>query len=147
MAGPLPQQVQYLTSLITLHVNNNNLSGSLPTGIGALAKLTSLDISNNHFSGMIAEEHLEGLISLKALDLSSNNNLNIIVNEDWLPPFRLEYGNFANCQMGPLFPARLRQQLQIIQIDISRTTLNDTIPDWFWSTFSQALSLDISDNN
>ncbi|OEL27049.1 Receptor-like protein 12 [Dichanthelium oligosanthes] len=146
IVGPLPPEVRYLTSLTTLRVNNNNLSGSIPTGIGALTKLTSLDLSNNDFGGAIKEEHLEGLISLKALDLSSNSNMKVIVNEDWLPPFRLEYGIFANCQMGPLFPAWLQQQLQIIQLNISRTSLKDSIPDWFWPTFSQALSLDISDN-
>ncbi|CAL4997513.1 unnamed protein product [Urochloa decumbens] len=146
IVGPLPPEVRYLTSLSTLRVNNNNLNGSVPTGIGALTKLTYLDISNNNLSGMIMEEHLEGLINLKALDLSSNNNLKVTVNEYWLPPFRLEYGIFANCQIGPLFPAWLQKQLQIIQLNISRTALNDSIPDWFWSTFSQALSLDISDN-
>jgi Leucine-rich repeat (LRR) protein len=146
IVGPLPAEVRYLTILSTLHVNNNNISGIIPKGIGALTKLTSMDFSNNDFSGMVTEEHLEGLISLKALDLSSNKNLNVTMNQDWLPLFRLEYGIFANCQMGPLFPAWLQKQLQIIELNISRTALKDSIPDWFWSTFSQAFSLDISEN-
>jgi len=92
------------------------------------------------------EEHFEGLISLKKLDLSSNKNLKVTVNRDWFPPFRLEYGNFANCQMGPLFPAWLQQQFQISHLDMSSTYLKDKIPEWFWLTFSQAIYIDISDN-
>jgi hypothetical protein len=83
-----------------------------------------------------AEEHFAGLISLKNLNMASNN-LKVVVNADWFPPFRLRNAHFASCQMGPLFPVWLQQQFALI----------DKIPDWFWRTFSLATNIDISNSN
>ncbi|OQU80113.1 hypothetical protein SORBI_3007G080780 [Sorghum bicolor] len=146
ISGSVPTEIGSLSKLTSLDLRNNNLSGGVPTQIGGCSNLTFLDVSNNYLSGVIMEEHFEGLISLKKLDLSSNKNLKVTVNRDWFPPFRLEYGNFANCQMAPLFPAWLQQQFQISHLDMSSTYLKDKIPEWFWLTFSQAIYIDISDN-
>uniref|UniRef100_A0A0D9XPE7 non-specific serine/threonine protein kinase n=1 Tax=Leersia perrieri TaxID=77586 RepID=A0A0D9XPE7_9ORYZ len=146
LSGRIPPGIGKCTRLSTLHIYNNHLNGSVPTEIGVLAYLTSLDVSNNQLSGVITEEHFKGLTGLRTLDLSYNNNLRVIVEGGWLPPFRLEYGVFASCQIGPLFPAWLRQQLSISHLDFSSTGMKDKIPEWFWSTVSQATYLDISDN-
>ncbi|KAL6840803.1 hypothetical protein ACP4OV_029329 [Aristida adscensionis] len=145
LAGNIPPEVRHLTGLITLDLSNNHLSGIVPTELGAFTNLTYLDLGSNNLSGVLTEEHFAGLISLKTIDLSSNN-LKIVLDADWLPFFRLKVAVFASCQMGPLFPAWLRQQLQITKLDISRTGLVEKIPDWFWHTFSHATYIDISNN-
>ncbi|KAJ1274583.1 hypothetical protein BS78_05G072900 [Paspalum vaginatum] len=146
LGGRLPPALGNCTRLSTLHIRSSHLTGSVPTEIGLLRNLTSLDLSNNQLSGVVTEQHFNGLTRLSTLDLSYNDNLKIIVEEGWHPPFRLEYGVFASCQMGHLFPAWLQQQPSIIHLDISGTGIRDKIPDWFWSTISQATYLDMSDN-
>jgi len=49
--------------------------------------------------------------------------------------------------MGPLFPDWLRQQFEIIELDLSSSAIIDKIPDWFWQTFSLATNIDISNSN
>ncbi|KAL6659070.1 hypothetical protein ACP70R_003110 [Stipagrostis hirtigluma subsp. patula] len=143
--GVLPNSIGQFTSLSILDLNTNNLSGCVPTEIGSLTKLTCLDLSNNNFRGVIREEHFVDLISLQKLDLSFNN-LSVVLDADWFPPFKLEFALFASCHMGPLFPPWLQQQMQITKLDISGTAIVGSIPDWFWITFSKALYLDISNN-
>lgn len=145
ISGHLPTEVMHLLSLASLDLSSNRLSGSIPAEIGVLTNLTSLVLRNNTFSGVIREEHFAGLISLKNIDLSSNY-LKFSMDSDWLPPFRLESAWLASCQIGPLFTSWLQWQHKIIEFDISSTGLMGKIPDWFWSTFSQATYLDMSQN-
>lgn len=140
-----PSSIGYFRSLRILDLSYNNLRGSVPTEIGTLTNLTYLDLSNNNLGGVITEEHFVGLMNLKEIDLSFNN-LSVVVDADWIQPFRLESAGFASCHLGPLFPVWLRQQLlHITKLDISSTGLVGNIPDWFWS-FSKAASLDMSYN-
>ncbi|CAL5003255.1 unnamed protein product [Urochloa decumbens] len=145
LSGWIPPALGNCTFLNTLRLSNNHLNGSIPTSIGALTYLSSLDLSKNVLSGVIIEEHFNGLGSLKILDLSSNN-LTIVVNANWLPPFRLEFAGFGSCKMGPAFPTWLQQQIEITKLDISGADVKDNIPDWFWTTFSEVTYLDISNN-
>ncbi|VAH71416.1 unnamed protein product [Triticum turgidum subsp. durum] len=130
--------------LTTIDMSRNHLNGSVPIEIGSLINLISLDLSNNRFTGVITEEHFANLTSLKEIDLSSNN-LNILLNSDWRPPSTLESAGFASCQMGPLFPPWL-QRLKTNGLDISSNALKGKFPDWFWSAFSHANYLNISNN-
>ncbi|CAL5091992.1 unnamed protein product [Urochloa decumbens] len=145
LIGSIPPEIGYLSSLTTLYLGNNHLNGTIPTKIGALTNLISLDLSNNNLSGIITEEHFAGLVSLKILDLGSNN-LKVVVDAHWLPPFSLQTAGFASCSTGPLFPAWLQLQLEITELDLSSNALIDKIPNFFWQTFSLATYIDISNN-
>ncbi|TVU49569.1 hypothetical protein EJB05_00882, partial [Eragrostis curvula] len=145
LAGSIPPELGNCSCLVTLDLSYNQLSGIIPTELGAFANLTSLDLSNNNFTGVMTEEFFAGLTSLKKIDLSSNN-LKVVLDKDWLPPFSLNVAVFRSCQMGPLFPVWLQQQLEITKLDLSRSGLKDKIPDWFWPTFSRTLYINISDN-
>ncbi|XP_040259173.1 receptor-like protein EIX2 [Aegilops tauschii subsp. strangulata] len=144
ITAPIPPELMNSTSLTHLDLSSNHLNGSVPTEIGSLNNLIYLYLSNNRFTGVITEENFANLTSLKDIDLSFNN-LKIVLNSDWRAPFTLEFASFASCQMGPLFPPGL-QRLKTNALDISNTTLKGEIPDWFWSTFSNATYLDISNN-
>jgi Leucine-rich repeat (LRR) protein len=145
LTGSIPPELANCSSLVTLDISTNQLRGTVPTELGAYANLTSLVLSSNNFTSVITEEHFAGLTSLKKVDLSSNK-LKVVVDKSWLAPFSLNVALFGSCQMGHVFPAWLQQQLEITKLDLSRSGLEDNIPDWFWSTFSQAIYIDISNN-
>ncbi|RCV26072.1 hypothetical protein SETIT_5G216100v2 [Setaria italica] len=48
--------------------------------------------------------------------------------------------------MGPQFPAWLRYQTGISNLNISNTRINDVLPQWFWVVFSNASILNLSKN-
>lgn len=110
-----------------------------------LKTLSFLDLSNNQFTGVLTHQHLSSITNLNTPDLS-NNFLKIEIDPEWLPPFTLEYAYFASCQMGPLFPAWLQTQTAIVKLDISSASIFDGIPDWFVTTFSSVVEVDISNN-
>ncbi|CAL4980640.1 unnamed protein product [Urochloa decumbens] len=144
-AEPVPSEVGRLNNLLDLDLSHNQFNGSVPSEIGKLNKLTDMDLSNNNLTGVITHEHLAQLINLTTIDLSGNY-LKITVDPEWLPLFRLEYANFATCEMGPRFPVWLKMQEDIVVLNISRVSIFDRLPDWFFTSYSNATILDISNN-
>lgn len=67
----IPQFIGNLTSLSTLELSVNKLSGSIPPIIGNLTKLTSLIIGSNEFRGCLPEAFCQ-LSKLESLDVTSN---------------------------------------------------------------------------
>uniref|UniRef100_A0ACD5ZAA0 Uncharacterized protein n=1 Tax=Avena sativa TaxID=4498 RepID=A0ACD5ZAA0_AVESA len=146
LAGSLPTTlVESLRNLTLLYLGYNNLSGHVPVWIGELTKLNALELGNNNLDGVINEDHLSRLYMLEQLTLS-DNSIAITVSPAWVPPFSLGWLHLRSCQLGPKFPMWLRWQTQIQSLDISHTSINDTVPDWFWTTTSSALDLNIRNN-
>lgn len=140
----LPPEIGMLTNLAYIDLGHNNFS-HLPSEIGMLSNLGYLDLSFNNLDGVITEKHFAHLASLESIYLPYNS-LEIVVDPEWLPPFRLKYAYFYCCQMGPMFPKWLQTQVDIIELDIANTSIKDTFPEWFWTTVSKATYLDISNN-
>nr|XP_020196375.2 receptor-like protein EIX2 [Aegilops tauschii subsp. strangulata] len=145
LSGSVPVEIGAHTSLTYLDLGNNKLSGSVPVEIGMLTNLAHLDLGNNSLTGVISEDHFAGLMNLKSLHLSFNN-LEVIIDSHWVPPFNLDLASLSSCHLGPQFPNWLRGQRSINFLHLSNTGLVGRIPDWFWTTFSEAASLDISLN-
>ncbi|EEC83075.1 hypothetical protein OsI_28198 [Oryza sativa Indica Group] len=66
LSGPIPSFIGQLTALTELHVGFNPLSGSLPKELGNLTNLNLLGISLTNFSGQLPEE-LGNLTKLRQL--------------------------------------------------------------------------------
>lgn len=147
LTGNIPAEIVFLASLITLDLGDNYLTGPVPSQISMLSNLTYLDLSLNALVAVVTEEHLASFVNLKKLDLSQNLLVKVEVNSKWKPPFSLHEASFASCFMGPLFPGWLQWQVELFYLDISSTGINDRLPDWFSSTFSKVVDLDISNNS
>jgi len=146
LVGSLPFGIGNMRSLSYLNLSQNMLAGEVPRGLGALSNLTYFSLGLNNFSGVLSKDHFAGLVNLEYLDLSLNSLLKLDFSEDWVPPFRLTEGHFGSCDMGPRFPAWMRWQTGIRNLDISNTRINDVLPHWFWVVVSNASSLDLSRN-
>ncbi|KAK3120298.1 hypothetical protein QOZ80_9AG0685330 [Eleusine coracana subsp. coracana] len=145
MEGPIPKFIGQFTSLRTLDLSNNHLNGSVPYEIGMLTHMISLSLNNNYLDGVIDEGHFANVRSLYYIDLSYNS-FKIDLSSEWRPPLRLCMAHFASCQMGPLFPAWLEWQVDIIEIVISSAGIIDKFPHWFCSSLPNLLYLNMSDN-
>lgn len=66
--------------VVSLDLNNNQLSGTIPSELGNLAQMTLLKLSNNQLSGNIPSQ-LGNLINLKDLYLNSNQLSGTIPSE------------------------------------------------------------------
>ncbi|KAI4986891.1 hypothetical protein ZWY2020_019521 [Hordeum vulgare] len=145
LTGRLPTKLEPLSNLISLNLTSNKLIGPVPLWIGELTKLTELDLSYNNLDGFVHEAHLSGLESLERLRLS-NNSIALVVNSTWTPPSNLTYIGFRSCLLGPKFPLWLRGLTRLHNLDISNTSISDTVPDWFWIMASTMETLNIRYN-
>jgi len=145
ITGTTLKSLLNLTALSALLLHRNHLSGSVPVEIGTLKNLVGLHIGNNSFSGVISETHFSSLTNLKSIDFSQTY-LQVKVDLDWKPPFDLDRAFLSSCHLGPQVPKWLRWQKNIYELEMSDASLVGRIPDWFWTTFSNAWSLDLSYN-
>ncbi|XP_078152852.1 uncharacterized protein LOC144548041 [Carex rostrata] len=165
--GTIPTNIRNLTNLLQLSLGDNNLNGTIPTDIGNLTNLIQidlrrnylngtpidignlinlvvLDLSYNSLTGLLSETHLSGLSKLKYLGLASTN-ITILFGSEWSPSFQLNTIQLRSNKQGPKFPSWIRRQVQIEDLDLADTGIDDCIPDWVWS-LSSLRSLSLSTN-
>jgi len=70
----IPEEISYLTQLVTLDLSNNDLQGSIPKSFGKLKNLKNLNLSKNNLSGTIPYD-FKDLINLNELKLDYNTNI------------------------------------------------------------------------
>ncbi|EEE52285.1 hypothetical protein OsJ_34275 [Oryza sativa Japonica Group] len=145
LTGMLPNWIGRLTSLVTLDLFNNSITGQVPSEIGMQTNLRNLYLHFNNMNGTITEKHFAHLTSLKSIYLCYNH-LNIVMDPQWLPPFKLEKSYFASITMGPSFSRWLQSQVDIVALAMNDAGINDTFPDWFSTTFSKAKLLEFPGN-
>ncbi|KAM3317345.1 hypothetical protein ACQJBY_035154 [Aegilops geniculata] len=147
LTGSLPTTlVEPLRNLSWLNLDGNKLTGHVPVWIGELTQLTALALSFNNLDGVMHEGHLSGLGMLEILTLSGNS-IAITLSPTWVPPISLNWIDLQSCLLGPKFPMWLKWQTSVKSLDISNTSINDMVPDWFWiATSSVEYYLNIRNN-
>ncbi|KAH9669520.1 hypothetical protein KPL70_021820 [Citrus sinensis] len=162
--GPIPRGLGNLTSLRYLDLSANHFNSTIPEWFfsrfgcleflslwsnrlqGQLSSLDSVNLSNNTLFGSLFEIHFAKLSKLKSFDVSQNS-LSLNVSPDWIPPFQLKELNLESCNLvGNRFPSWLLSQKSLLELDISNSRIQDTIPDEFWESSSQLYSLNFSNN-
>ncbi|CAL9189943.1 unnamed protein product [Musa hybrid cultivar] len=146
LSGRIPAEIGNLSSVTQLDLGHNSLSGLIPVEIGKLSDLSTLDLSDNSLEGTMSELHFVNLTELVAL-YAYANLLTIRFDHDWVPPFQLQSIKVDTCDLGPAFPRWLRSQEFLTDIDLSNTSIEDTLPDWFWnSSSSTIMDINLSHN-
>ncbi|XP_050258475.1 receptor-like protein EIX1 [Quercus robur] len=135
-------------SLEVLFLSHNqimHLNGTIPVSLGKLSNLESLILGFNPLKGVISEAHFSNLTKLKHLGLS-NTKLVFNFSSDWSPPFQLDSIDMKSCQVGPRFPKWLQNQKNIQVLDISNSSISDTLSDSNWIFSSQLIHMNLSHN-
>ncbi|XP_062167593.1 receptor-like protein 6 [Alnus glutinosa] len=145
-SGPIPSSFGNLTQLILLELANNSLHGSIPQSISRLMNLENLHLSFNHLSGTVEFDLFLKLKNLKWLQLS-RNNISLLTKPSTnttLPKF--EILNLASCDLSE-FPDFLRNQDELVMLDLSENKIYGQIPNWMWNSNKETLwTLALSSN-
>ncbi|KAG6511446.1 receptor-like protein EIX2 [Zingiber officinale] len=128
-------------------MSDNKFIGSIPSSLGQLTQLEFLVISSNLLQGNMTDSHFSQLTNLKSLDISYNS-LNLILLDDWLPPFHAYQIYMSYCHLGTRIPSWIQTQTTLRFLSLSGVGLYGNIPSWF-SDFifnTSLVYLDISSN-
>ncbi|KAF7820342.1 receptor-like protein EIX2 [Senna tora] len=149
--GPIPVSLINLTSLKYLALSKNQFIGNPFEVLGSLSELQKLSIDDNHFHGVVKEAHLSDFPRLLYF-FASKNQLTLNVGSNWRPSFQfLMELEMASWHLGPTFPSWLQSLKNLWSLDISKSRISGSIPNWFWGTFMNSIFggfyVDLSWNN
>ncbi|CDP21461.1 unnamed protein product [Coffea canephora] len=143
LSGSIPSNLGKLSSLEFWDVSHNKLTGTLPESLGQLSKLKELRIYDNLMEGIMSESPLDNLTVLRYF-YASENSLTLKVSASWTPRAQFETLALSSWKLGPQFPAWIRSQKFLGDLNLSFTGISDTIPPWLFN--SSLISIDLSHN-
>ena len=138
LSGPLPAALGSLTSLTTLDLSDNQLSGTIPD-LSSLTSLTTLNLRDNQLSGTIPD--LSTLTQLQTLNLSANQLSGTIPDLSTLT--QLQTLNLRDNQLSGTIPD-LSTLTQLQTLNLSDNRLSGTIPDL--GALSSLTTLNLGEN-
>lgn len=144
-AGILPSSVSNLsTSLRTLYLPYNTISGSIPEKVGDLINLQSLVLDNNSFTGTIPSS-LGNLKNLQLLSVPNNKisgkiplavgNLTELISFD-----------LSNNALIDQIPNTFQNMTKLLGLRLGRNYFTGTIPSGLFSIRTLSIVLDLSHN-
>ncbi|GAV73583.1 LRR_1 domain-containing protein/LRR_4 domain-containing protein/LRR_8 domain-containing protein [Cephalotus follicularis] len=121
------------SQLDTLDLASNALQGPLPMSMFGLENLKILTLSSNNFSGTLPLSEIQRLKILSNLDLSYNSlSLNAAANSSTSSSFpQMTTLKLASCNLKG-FPDFLKNQSNLVSLDLSDNQIYGEIPNWIW---------------
>ncbi|KAK9804650.1 hypothetical protein WJX73_004502 [Symbiochloris irregularis] len=113
VTGYLPPQLESLTNITSIKLNNNNLSGTLPNSLPSSSNLTNLDLGNNSFSGALPTTWSNNT-GLQNINLGSNR-LNGTLPPSWAGLVNAQSLNFSNNAFTGKLPTEWRNETSGLQ--------------------------------
>ncbi|RWR78880.1 receptor-like protein 12 [Cinnamomum micranthum f. kanehirae] len=143
--APLGEFGNASSSLIYLDLSNNQVRGPIPSSMFQLIGLNMLSLSSNEFSGNMDFAILQNLTNLSDLNLS-NNSLSINTSGINSPLPQFFSLQLSSCNLWE-FPDFLRNQSELVNLDLSNNKIDGEIPSWIWNIGNWSLTyLNISHN-
>ncbi|CAL9115678.1 unnamed protein product [Musa textilis] len=133
-------------SSLDLVLKGNNLSGIIPSIMGQLSQLYEIDLSSNSLAGNITEAHFLNLTSLWKFKIASNS-LNVMLPNDWRPPFSASIIDMSFCHLGEKFPDWIQTQQRLQNLYLSGVGVSGGLPVWFLDFSKGLLELNLSSNH
>ncbi|URE29407.1 LRR receptor-like serine threonine-protein kinase [Musa troglodytarum] len=133
-------------ALSYLSTEGNKFNGIIPSNLGQLSGMYRLDLSSNSPEGDITEARFSQLTDLEHLDISYNS-FNVIIPDNWLPPFDASFIDMSFCHTGTKFPTWIRTQTYLRSLQACGVGLAGKVPAWSsdMSTDGQSPSAQISE--
>uniref|UniRef100_UPI0005C9C710 probable leucine-rich repeat receptor-like protein kinase At1g35710 n=1 Tax=Fragaria vesca subsp. vesca TaxID=101020 RepID=UPI0005C9C710 len=126
LSGMVPDSIGKLSSLTYLSVDENQLRWTIPESIGELSRLYYLSLSGNLLSGRIPES-IGKLSSLAHLDLSKNQ-LSGRIPDSIAQLSMLTYLNLQENLLSRKIPEQIGKMSSLEILDLSRNWLRERIP-------------------
>ncbi|XP_050289378.1 receptor-like protein EIX1 [Quercus robur] len=142
--GSFPDLTTF-SSLRVLWLSDNQLSGTIPESLGKQSNLESLYIGGNPFEGVISEAHFSKLTKLKVFQIY-NSSLVFNFSSNWVPPFQLKQLYLVSCQLGFGLPKWLQTQKSYYWLDLSNSTILDSLSNSYWIFPNKKFYMNLSNN-
>ncbi|KAG2323763.1 hypothetical protein Bca4012_038045 [Brassica carinata] len=138
ISGPLPPKIiRFSSSLQSLNLSSNFISGKIPKEISSLKSLRSLVLANNEFNGSVPD--LRGLSNLQELNLDGNKLGPDVVTS---LASNLITVSLKNNSFGSKLPEHIKKLNKLQSLDLSSNKFVGSIPRFMFSLPSlQNLSL------
>jgi hypothetical protein len=108
LSGSIPDDIQKLTNLSSLNLEQNEISGAVPAGFAGLSSLEHLDLSDNKFSGELPSDMFSGCQNtLDILDLCNNTEVRAALSACLLP---------GSCMTIVCVPAYWRATFELVRV-------------------------------
>mmetsp|Transcript_5865 Transcript_5865/g.14393 ORF Transcript_5865/g.14393 Transcript_5865/m.14393 type:complete len:1057 (+) Transcript_5865:280-3450(+) len=142
LTGPLPTSFSGLTNLKYLSLESNDLMGELPVEVFTLTNLDFFSIASNNINGTLPSDAIDGLDSIRELDVSKNAISGNIPTEIGQLTTLSSLSLASNLLSGSV-PTELGLLIDLILLDISSNSLtgiwppeldillNDTVIDYY----------------
>ncbi|XP_034198064.1 probable LRR receptor-like serine/threonine-protein kinase At3g47570 isoform X1 [Prunus dulcis] len=127
LSGGLPNKIfQYLPSLQILNLGRNQFDGPLPSKLWQCRELLMLNLEENNFSGSIPK-NIGNLTMMKEISLSHNNLTGTIPDEIGDLP-NLQILRFQGNNLNGLIPSSIFNISTISEISLSFNQLSGSLP-------------------
>ncbi|CAN6878760.1 unnamed protein product [Brassica oleracea] len=129
ISGPLPPKItRFSSSLQSLNLSSNFISGKIPKEISSLKSLRSLVLANNEFNGRVPD--LRGLSNLQELNLDGNKLGPDVVTS---LASNLITVSLKNNSFGSNLPEQIKKLNKLQSLDLSSNKFVGSIPRFLFS--------------
>ncbi|XP_022729100.1 receptor-like protein kinase HSL1 [Durio zibethinus] len=130
--GPIPDDIDRLSTLVYLDISGNNFSGNIPPSIGRLSQLQTLYIYQNQFNGTFPKE-IGDLPNLEFLLMAYNGFVPMNIPPEFGQIRKLRYIWMTKTNLIGEIPESFNNLSSLEHVDLSRNSLEGPIPSRLFS--------------
>ncbi|XVF89147.1 hypothetical protein PTKIN_Ptkin19aG0106900 [Pterospermum kingtungense] len=125
--GPIPDDIDRLSTLVHLDISGNNFSGNIPPSIGRLSELQTLYMYQNEFNGTFPKE-IGDLSNLEILGLAYNEFVPMKIPQEFGQLRKLRFLWMTGANLIGEIPESFTNLSSLQQLDLARNNLEGPIP-------------------